>query len=203
MAARLRTRKGHRFDMRRKPSKDWNWDSGRISLDLVNTLRDRKTGNRELLVEPADLGEWLVQAGLCDVEPEVSARQVARARALRDAIDRLVVGLAGGRIEAADIDLLNELARVRPSASELVRGRDGSLEVRAAREKDPVGVALGKIAVDAIELLTAPRGIFRICAADDCGLRFEDRSPSRNRQWCSMKVCGNREKVRLHYQRQR
>ncbi|WP_394844192.1 ABATE domain-containing protein [Pendulispora brunnea] len=189
--------------MRKKSSKDWNWDGGRLSLDFINTVRDRKTGDRELLVDPADLAEWLVQTKLLDAEPDVSMRQLARAQALREAIDRLAVGFGGGNIEAADVDLLNECARVRPSAPELILGRGGSLEVRSAREKDPVGVALGKIAVDAIELLTAPRGMFRICAADDCGLRFEDRSPSRNRQWCSMKVCGNREKARLHYQRQK
>ncbi|MFF7311540.1 CGNR zinc finger domain-containing protein [Streptomyces sp. NPDC008137] len=38
----------------------------------------------------------------------------------------------------------------------------------------------------------------RVCGADECALRFADRSPARNRRWCSMPRCGNRTKTRLH-----
>ncbi|WP_443053569.1 CGNR zinc finger domain-containing protein [Streptomyces sp. NBC_00285] len=41
----------------------------------------------------------------------------------------------------------------------------------------------------------------RVCGADRCALRFLDRSPARNRRWCSMSRCGNRTKVRLHQAR--
>ena len=60
--------------MRKTPSrKDWNWDGGRPSINLLNTLRDRKTGELELLLEPADLAEWLVAAELLESPVEVSA----------------------------------------------------------------------------------------------------------------------------------
>ena len=42
----------------------------------------------------------------------------------------------------------------------------------------------------------------KICAADDCQWAFVDASKNRSRAWCSMKVCGNRAKVR-NYQRRR
>ncbi|WP_406182436.1 CGNR zinc finger domain-containing protein [Streptomyces canus] len=41
------------------------------------------------------------------------------------------------------------------------------------------------------------------CGADRCALRTLDRSPARNRRWCSMSRCGNRSKVRLHQARVR
>lgn len=41
----------------------------------------------------------------------------------------------------------------------------------------------------------------KICPADDCRWAFYDRSRNRSRTWCSMKVCGNREKARAFRQR--
>jgi predicted RNA-binding Zn ribbon-like protein len=36
----------------------------------------------------------------------------------------------------------------------------------------------------------------KICPADDCRWAFYDRSRNHSRTWCSMQVCGNREKAR-------
>src|SRR5690349_1242555 len=62
------------------PPRDWVWDGGRPSLDLVNTLRNRKTGGLELLRDPADLAAWLAASGLVaegrPLAPPVSAPPV-------------------------------------------------------------------------------------------------------------------------------
>ncbi|WP_328508015.1 CGNR zinc finger domain-containing protein [Streptomyces sp. NBC_00391] len=59
-------------------------------------------------------------------------------------------------------------------------------------------------AQDAVDLLlSAEIRRVRVCGADRCALRFLDRSPARNRRWCSMSRCGNRTKVRLHQARTR
>ncbi|MEV3908161.1 CGNR zinc finger domain-containing protein [Streptomyces canus] len=61
---------------------------------------------------------------------------------------------------------------------------------------DPA-LALALISQDAVDLLlSAEIGRVRVCGADRCALRFPDRSPARNRRWCSMSRCGNRTKVR-------
>jgi predicted RNA-binding Zn ribbon-like protein len=44
-------------------------------------------------------------------------------------------------------------------------------------------------------------GRLRPCANDECRLFLLDRSRPNTARWCSMKVCGNRLKVRRHYQR--
>lgn len=36
----------------------------------------------------------------------------------------------------------------------------------------------------------------KICPADTCLWAFYDESRNRSRTWCSMRVCGNREKAR-------
>ncbi|RLK60599.1 CGNR zinc finger domain-containing protein [Actinokineospora cianjurensis] len=41
----------------------------------------------------------------------------------------------------------------------------------------------------------------KICPADDCRWAFFDRSRNRSRTWCSMRVCGNREKARTWRER--
>ncbi|WP_268219102.1 CGNR zinc finger domain-containing protein [Streptomyces sp. EMB24] len=46
-------------------------------------------------------------------------------------------------------------------------------------------------------------GRLRPCANDECQLFLLDRSRANRARWCSMAVCGNREKARRHYQRTR
>ncbi|MGA5824073.1 CGNR zinc finger domain-containing protein [Kitasatospora sp. NPDC094028] len=46
-------------------------------------------------------------------------------------------------------------------------------------------------------------GRLRSCANDECRLFLLDRSRANRARWCSMAVCGNREKARRHYERTR
>jgi hypothetical protein len=43
----------------------------------------------------------------------------------------------------------------------------------------------------------------KICPADACLWAFYDQSRNRSRSWCSMRVCGNREKARAWRERTR
>lgn len=180
--------------------RDWIWDGGRISINLVNTMRDRKTGGRELLCEPADLTEWLALANLGDVA--ASAEQLAEARTLREAIDRVVRDVHPA---VDDVEDVNRWARRYYHPPRQLRlDNAGAVQAQHFDPPDPVAAALAAIAVDAIELVLDNNSpLIRICALDTCGLRFVDRSPARNRQWCSMARCGNRAKARQHYARRK
>ncbi|GAA4242674.1 CGNR zinc finger domain-containing protein [Actinomadura meridiana] len=46
-------------------------------------------------------------------------------------------------------------------------------------------------------------GRLRPCANQECTLFLLDRSRANRARWCSMAVCGNREKARRHYERTR
>lgn len=46
-------------------------------------------------------------------------------------------------------------------------------------------------------------GRLRPCANGECRLFLLDRSRANRARWCSMAVCGNREKARRHYERTR
>ncbi|MGW1677133.1 CGNR zinc finger domain-containing protein [Saccharopolyspora sp. NPDC002376] len=57
--------------------------------------------------------------------------------------------------------------------------------------------ALGTVLVAAARLAhTGHWDRIKICPAEDCLWAFYDRSRNRSRTWCSMRVCGNREKAR-------
>jgi hypothetical protein len=57
--------------------------------------------------------------------------------------------------------------------------------------------ALGAVLAAAVHLVnTGHWDRIKICPAEDCLWAFYDRSRNRSRTWCSMRVCGNREKAR-------
>ena len=173
---------------------DWVWDGGRLGLDLLNTVRDRASSPRETLRTPADLAVWLREADLPHGEDDVGEEALDAARRLRAAIDALSQEDAGA---PAAVAVVNAMAAKAPAGPRLALDGGGLV---AVPPQPSVATALGRIALDAIDLLTGDERV-RVCAAEDCGIRFADRSPARNRQWCSMRRCGNRSKARRHYTR--
>ncbi|WP_326567881.1 CGNR zinc finger domain-containing protein [Amycolatopsis rhabdoformis] len=177
---------------------EWAFDGGRPCLDLVNTLRNRYAPEGvEMLTSPEKLAEWLSLAGLTDGQVPVTEEDLENAKWLREAVNRLVTTQPA----RPDVDLVNKTAdEPLPNAHLHLAG--GELRRTAPTPRNPVAAALARIATDVVELVTSPVDV-RVCAAEDCGLRFADASPRRTRQWCSMSRCGNRAKARAHYARTR
>jgi predicted RNA-binding Zn ribbon-like protein len=162
----------------------------------------------ETLREPDDLVGWLREALLLapgTTEPATAAVLMS-ARRLRESVDRAVLAVADGRLPTSgDLTLLNGSAAAapRPALQLVITGDRLEPADPSPLAADPA-LALALIAQDAVDLLLSG-GIrrVRVCEADNCALRFLDRSPARNRRWCSMSRCGNRAKVRLHQARAR
>ncbi|ONI75128.1 hypothetical protein ALI144C_40990 [Actinosynnema sp. ALI-1.44] len=175
---------------------DWTFDGGRPCIDLVNTLRNRHLDGYELLTDPTKLAEWLALAGHLEQGHRVTAEDLALAIRLREAVDRLT----RGTVTAADVKLVNQVAAQIPVPQLRI---DAGAPRRVLRSSaGPVRAALAELAADAIDVVTTGSRI-RVCAFDNCGLRFLDSSPQHNRQWCSMARCGNRAKARAHYARRK
>lgn len=172
----------------------FSFDAGRVSLDLLATLSNRR---EERLPDPAALDAWLLEAGLVDAPCRANGEDLARARALRTALSAVVESvLDRRRPRAADLEAINVAAAVPPRTPRLVLGAGG---VRRERAGPSVADALASIARDAIELLTGPqRELLRECAADDCNGIYVDASRGRTRRWCSAARCGNRARVAAH-----
>ncbi|WIX80225.1 CGNR zinc finger domain-containing protein [Amycolatopsis carbonis] len=177
---------------------EWVFDGGRPCLDLVNTLRDRyQAEGTELLTSPEALTEWLSLAGLIEGRVRATEEDLETAKWLREAVNRLVTTQPARQ----DVELVNKIVE-EPLPHARLRLAGGELHKAARTPRNPVAAAFALIAIDVIELVTSPVDV-RVCAAEDCGLRFADASPRRTRQWCSMSRCGNRAKARAHYARTR
>lgn len=61
-----------------------------------------------------------------------------------------------------------------------------------------------RIARQVVDVFQHPKiSRFHRCEGDGCGWVFIDTSPRGDRRWCSSGDCGNRARVRRHYQRAR
>ncbi|MCD9141475.1 CGNR zinc finger domain-containing protein [Streptomyces albireticuli] len=185
---------------------DLRFDAGRLCLDLVATVGGRFSEEPvERLDGPARLRAWLVGAGV--VPPGtpldgVDPSWLARFRAARDLLHRVVHAEVDGRAADPDLERLNALAATAPPAPRAVRAADGTL-VRAVAGPPDCEELVGRIARDAVELLTDPaaRGLLRRCEGETCSLVYLDTSRGHRRRWCSSEVCGNRERVARHRRR--
>ncbi|WET77371.1 CGNR zinc finger domain-containing protein [Amycolatopsis sp. QT-25] len=157
--------------------------SGSLSLDLTTTLQVRHRDEpRELLVSPADVTQWLDQAGLSG-GITVDADGLHRTIALRELVDRLCRGAGSDEDRVA----LNATAAAPP----LVPQWTGSV----LRFHGDLTHALSTLARDALLLLAGPQAArIRECDHSDCSRLFLDASRSGRRRWCGMSACGTKVK---------
>lgn len=173
----------------------------RLVREFVNT-RDIEAGT-DALADPADLTRWLGERGLLAGGDAAGADDLDMAVALREAIrDLLEVnhdGVAGAPARAAAAALtevahqLGLYVRFHPDGS--WRLTPGSAGARRA-----LGQLISTITA-AMVARTWRR--LKVCSNDRCRWAFFDTSRSGGGKWCSMAICGNRNKARAWRARQR
>lgn len=166
--------------------------AGRPALDLCNT----HYGGGDLLGCADDLARWLVAAGLADAPPDVSRRDLAAARGLRDGLRAALLASDGPAVATLAQGWLTRA----PGRLEV---EPGTLEPRFAPEARTCACLLVAAVLDALELARDLPGRVRECAAPGCGVVYLDTSRNRSRRWCSMERCGARAKASAYYQRHR
>lgn len=173
----------------------FRFDAGAVCLDFAHTGGEGPYAVFETLHEPDDLGRWLAQPPL-EAQPTVpvTARELAEAKSLRQAIWEAAHAAAAGRALPAEVvRIINRAAFEAPLVPQLAT--DGTTAGWAA----PVRAtqALSTLAREMVDLLSGPlAGRIRECASDDCPLVFVDSSRPGARRWCAMERCGNRHKLR-------
>jgi predicted RNA-binding Zn ribbon-like protein len=160
---------------------------------FVNTL-ELDTGVDEIGT-PGELDDWLRAHALLpggDGSPTRPA-DLERAHATREALRCLLLANNGEVADTAEAQ--DVLTAVAERATLGLRFSHGRAELRpGARGVDR---ALGEILVlvhGAMADGRWPR--LKACRADTCQWAFYDSARNGSRQWCSMAVCGNREKAR-------
>ncbi|GAA4964325.1 CGNR zinc finger domain-containing protein [Nonomuraea thailandensis] len=188
----------------RPPWQDGHFVGGHPALDLTNTVFDRNhpAENGELLKDPSDVLTWCASAGLAETVPslpEASASEfVTEVRAVREQAWAVFSAVAHGEaVPAAAFGALLEragagvrLEQVKPAGT----GPGRFTTERTAPEGIPATLSL--LVIHAV--FTLPHDRIRACGR--CGWLFLDSSRGGRRRWCSMSICGNREKARRHRQ---
>jgi predicted RNA-binding Zn ribbon-like protein len=131
------------------------------------------------------LPEWLAEHGL--------EGELERAGALRASLRALVLANNALPLRDGAVETFNAAAaRVRLELDDAGRVRMGS----------PGGDALDRIVE--VTLGAMLDGTWaRLKACRHCCWSFYDRSPNRSGTWCSMQLCGNREKTRSYRRRRK
>lgn len=166
-----------------------------LVISFANTL-DVEEGT-DALSEPSHVARWLVTTGLTTRTPVVTGADHDRYLRLRSGV-RELLGTEEQRSHVlADADsALRELPLLV------------SLSPGSALQPDPelptTSRALATIASAlASTRITGEVARVKRCPAEDCGWVFWDSTKNRSRRWCSMQVCGNRDKARTFAARKR
>jgi len=167
--------------------------------DFVNTRDLLEDG--EALSTPAALEEWSDLHGLSRGALRASPGDLARAIEFREALRRLLLANTGG-VEVDTVPAFEVLDRVARSARIELCFEEcaGKLSPAAGG----VEAVLGRLVI-AVHGAMADGSWERLkaCRAGDCEWAFVDHAKNHSRAWCSMKVCGNREKARVFRERHR
>ena len=165
-------------------------------MDFANTVRRRGGDYTELLGSGADLRAWAEHEASRVPDPTeyVSDTRLDEVRELRDAIFALLLAAARGVPAPPGIEKqVNAALAAVPLVPQL---RDGTVELVAPPDADPLDELLARTAVSAIELLASPALAY--CDAPSCG-QFFMRS-RRDQRWCGP-ACGTRTRVARHARR--
>ncbi|HKN62778.1 MAG TPA: CGNR zinc finger domain-containing protein [Gaiellaceae bacterium] len=164
--------------------------------DYVNTF-DLETGI-DTIATPDELATWLSEQGLVDDLVEPTEQEVGEARAVREAIRELLLANNGAEVDAgAASQTLEEAGRKALLGVRFENGRPV-----LAPEDDGARGAIGRIVATVAELAPSDEWKrLKTCRDETCRVAFYDKSRNRSRAWCSMEVCGNREKARSFRQR--
>ena len=199
---------------------DSDWRNGflfvgnHLALDFVNTRPVVHDDHVELISGGPALANWLEAAGLVTTReaarlmrkwsaPEFAAA-VESLRHLRESFRRGLFQIeAGDAPSAAFVKDLNRLLLDHPSIDQIVHS-GAVLERKRRFAPETPEDASAPLADAMVDLLTlADRTKIRKCINADCVLHYYDTSKKGTREWCSMRMCGNRAKVAAFAERQR
>ncbi|MEV4545679.1 CGNR zinc finger domain-containing protein [Micromonospora echinaurantiaca] len=184
--------------------------AGDPMLDLVNTVDWRLGGyeRTENLKSFSDVVDWCVESGLISEAEAMALRDLASRDDAQAERERQQVIAARERVYAAlfedDPEAAADLAdmyRAAIAAADLVRTgdrwqwRDREIDLHLPRNR----IVRGLVA------LTQRDDLDRLHQCEDarCGWVYLDTSPRRNRRWCNTKDCGDRNRARAYYARQK
>lgn len=189
----------------------------RLCLDFVNTSDEHPSkAPAEFLTSYARLVEWSVyfesindeQAeqllALARQYPDKENEALGFAIHVRETLFRVLAAAAAkGQVDAEDMHAFNTILAKAMSHLRMTPSQ-ANFSWTCALDEHDLETMIWPVVWSAAELMTShDLHYLRECASDTCEWLFLDTSKNHSRRWCKMKECGNRAKVRTHYQRAR
>ena len=183
-------------------------------LDFVNTQMIVRGALTDLLPTFEDLVAWLVKAKLLtemegesvsrDLIQEEKKRVFERAKAFRSTLREMADQIVRRKtIAGAVVTEINRLLSQRSGYPQIIQTKGGFEQkfVLIAARTDRILTPLAEAASDL--LCHVSPALIKKCKNSACILYFYDTTKNHTRNWCSMRVCGNRVKVAAHFRRKR
>jgi len=137
------------------------------------------------------LSDEQVATLLVTADSPAAAAVLDRARQFRASLYRVIT--TGG--DAASLDTFEAQVHAAAAAAHVRPGDGGTFRWEVRSDPGDPGLPLLAVAWAAGQLLSSPdRAFIRACPGRGCGWLFLD--PRGRRRWCTMGICGNREKAR-------
>ena len=133
---------------------------------------------------------------LPETDPRSAHGLLTRALNLRDALREIFTALVKREpISPTWTTPINDVLRITEGHDELTQ-IDGRWKLQFVARETGLDWLLAAVARSAAEiLLEGEAAKVRVCANPACGMFFCDKSRTHKRRWCSMAICGNRNKV--------
>jgi predicted RNA-binding Zn ribbon-like protein len=200
-----------------RPKSPFEFTGGNPCLDFADTVDNRTSDHpQELLTDYGRLLQWAEEARvisaktaerlrhLASHEPGQALATLRTSVKLRDAIYLIFSAVAQRQmVPSTALANLNKAVGQAAQHSRLVyASRRFTWEwIDPGSNLDSM---LWPVSQAAAELLSGEDiGYVRQCASEDCSWLFLDKTKNHRRRWCDMKSCGNRDKARRYYQRQK
>jgi predicted RNA-binding Zn ribbon-like protein len=168
--------------------------------EFVNT--EIPEWGRDDISTPAELGAWLHRRGLLPDDMTVDPATFVLARSLRDLFRELALhntlGTTPDAARRAELDRTLAAVPLVPGVA-----ADGRLVVLAGGAGDARAALARLVSVVLDEQASGRWQRLKACGKDSCRWVFFDGSRNRSSSWCSMSICGNRQKTAAYRRRRR
>lgn len=169
-------------------------------LDLVQDFVNTEIADwdRDDIATPQELSAWLADRGLLDEDAVVDAAALAAAHALRAVLRDLALSNTSG--EPPEPSRQAEIDATLARFPLVVRLHEGAPALAPAAVDATRGLAT-LVAIVAAARHGGAWERMKACRQETCGWLFYDGSRNRSSSWCSMSICGGREKARAYRRR--
>lgn len=183
---------------------------GTAWINLVNTTYISEKQKIDILIEPSSTIQWLKENKLLrksdflSIENEEMLKSlIVELRSLRDLSNMILNDLKHqGKLSLNVTEQLKKLTKqVKVSLTIEEQSDNLKLISEGITTRDHVIYMIIHSIIETLD--TIPTHRIRSCEHPECRLYFVDTSKSGKRRWCSMELCGNRQKAAEFYARKK